>query len=106
MMRCETRLALLAIALCVASGVEAQAGLKVHMHTDSGYAADGLVFTPKGREPSRGLVLVPDEWGLTSGVIEQAKHFANAGYVVVAVDLYRGEVATDPRKASELATSL
>ena len=99
-------LAVLILAIAVPTTGGAQQSLKVHMHADDGYAADGLFFKPAGSGPFAALVLVPDEWGLASAVIDQAKHFAASGYLVVAVDLYRGEVAGDAQKAAQLAGGL
>jgi len=48
------------------------------------------------------LVLVHEYWGLNDWIKEEARKFAEQGYVALAVDLYRGEVAYDPSLAHEL----
>lgn len=94
---------LLMVTLAMASPMsEAQHGAKIHMHADSGYAADGLLFEPFGTGPFAALLVIHDEWGLTDSVIAQATRFANAGFVVVAIDLYHGEVAPDAARAAQL----
>ena len=94
-------------ALGLASPVlQAQQATKIHMHADSGYAADGLLFEPAGNGLSAALLVIHDEWGLTSSVTDQARRFANAGFVVVAIDLYRGEVALDAQRATQLSGGL
>lgn len=65
--------------------------------TIAGYLA--LPDSP-GRHPA--LVLVHEYWGLNDWIREQAQKFAEHGYVALAVDLYRGEVAYDPSLAHEL----
>jgi carboxymethylenebutenolidase len=45
-------------------------------------------------------------WGLNDWVKEQASDFASHGYVVLAVDLYRGQVATDTDTAHQLMRGL
>lgn len=72
-------------------------GFKSGDETISGYLA-----TPdsNGRHPA--LVVIHEWWGLNDWVKEQAQKFASEGYVVLAVDLYRGKVASDPGEAHEL----
>src|SRR5262249_18372939 len=52
------------------------------------------------------LIVVPDEWGLTTSILDQASRFASSGFLVLAVDLYRGVVATDPGQAARLSRKL
>lgn len=52
-------------------------------------------------------VIMIHEWlGLNEHIKNQADILAKEGYVVLAVDLYRGEVATEPSRAMELASSV
>ncbi|MGC2636306.1 MAG: dienelactone hydrolase family protein [Acidobacteriaceae bacterium] len=67
----------------------------------------GVLFEPAqagGRHP--GLIVIHEWWGLNDWIKEQAQHFADQGYVTVAVDLYRGKVATDAETAHELMRGL
>ena len=89
-----------------ASPAGAQQAAKIHMHSDSGYAADGVLFAPADGAPVPGILLIPGDWGLTASIVEQGRRLANAGYVVVAIDLYRGEVAADEQRAALLARTL
>lgn len=62
-----------------------------------------LVFTPPtaGRHPA--IVVIHEWWGLNAWVKQQAADLASHGYVALAVDLYRGQVATDPDTAHQLS---
>ncbi|PYV16353.1 MAG: dienelactone hydrolase family protein [Acidobacteria bacterium] len=62
----------------------------------------GYLATPAaaGRHPA--LVVIHEWWGLNDWVKEEAEKFAALGYVALAVDLYRGRVASDPETAHEL----
>jgi carboxymethylenebutenolidase len=52
-------------------------------------------------------VIIIHEWlGLNEHIKNQADILAQEGYVVLAVDLYRGEVATDSNRAMELSSSV
>jgi carboxymethylenebutenolidase len=62
-----------------------------------------LPGTP-GRHPA--LVVIHEWWGLMPWVKEQTRKFAAAGYVALAVDLYRGKSTHDPKVALELVRSL
>ena len=58
--------------------------------------------TPQAPGKYPALVVIHDDWGLTDWVKEQTRRLAGEGYVALAVDLYRGEVAHDPSLAYEL----
>jgi carboxymethylenebutenolidase len=74
---------------------------------------------PSGKETVSGFLAVPDKpgiypgivvihewWGLNDWVKEQTEKLAAQGYVALAVDLYRGKIATDPSEAHELMRGL
>jgi len=50
--------------------------------------------------------VIHEWWGLNDWVKEQAEKLAGQGYVALAVDLYRGKVATDAAQAHELMRGL
>ncbi len=50
-------------------------------------------------EPLPAVVIVHDWWGLNEHVRSEANRIAAAGYIVLAVDLYGGEVVTTPEAA-------
>jgi len=62
----------------------------------------GLLYTPAGKGPFPAIIVIHEYWGLNDWVKEQASKFADQGYVALAVDLYRGKVATTPDMAHEL----
>ena len=66
----------------------------------------GFLATPAapGRYPA--LVVIHEWWGLTDWVKEQTRKLAEQGYVALAVDLYRGQVTSDPEMAHELMRGL
>jgi carboxymethylenebutenolidase len=69
--------------------------------------AQGYLATPvrdTGKHPA--VIVIQEWWGLNDWVKEQAKRFADQGYVALAVDLYRGKVATTPDEAHELMRGL
>src|ERR1700757_1980147 len=63
---------------------------------------NGILYTPAGKGPFPGIVVIHEWWGLNDWVKDQASKLADQGYVALAVDLYRGKVATTPDLAHEL----
>lgn len=62
----------------------------------------GVLYVPAGKGPFPGIVVIHEFWGLNDWVKEQASKLADQGYVAVAIDLYRGKIATTPDEAHEL----
>jgi carboxymethylenebutenolidase len=59
------------------------------------------VARPQG--DAKGAMLVLHEWwGLNDWVKHQADELAAQGYLALAIDLYKGAVASDPKRAQEL----
>lgn len=62
----------------------------------------GVLYAPAGKGPFPALVVIHEWWGLNDWVKEQASKLADQGYVALAIDLYRGHVASSPEEAHEL----
>jgi carboxymethylenebutenolidase len=61
-----------------------------------------VLYTPEGKGQFPGIVVIHEWWGLNDWVKEQASKLADQGYVTLAIDLYRGKVATTPDEAHEI----
>src|SRR6202166_615047 len=61
-----------------------------------------LLYAPAGKGPFPGLIVIHEYWGLNDWVKEQASKLADQGYEALAIDLYRGKVASTPDMAHEL----
>jgi carboxymethylenebutenolidase len=66
----------------------------------------GLLYTPAGKAPFPGIVVVHEYCGLNDWIKEQSSKLAEQGYAALAVDLYRGKVADNPDLAHELMRGL
>jgi carboxymethylenebutenolidase len=62
----------------------------------------GILYTPTGKGPFPALIVIHEWWGLNDWVKDQASKLSDQGYVTLAVDLYRGKVATTPEMAHEI----
>ena len=70
----------------------------------NGDKAPGYLARPEENAP--GVVVIQEWWGLNAHVKDVADRFAKAGYVALAPDLYRGQVATEPDEARKMAMEL
>ena len=68
--------------------------------------ATGLLVTPAGKGPWPAVIVIQEWWGLDDWVKGQARALASAGYVALAVDLYRGKVTSNPDEAHQLMNGL
>ena len=62
----------------------------------------GVLYTPKGESMFPAIIVIHEWWGLNDWVKEQAAKLSDQGYITLAVDLYRGKVATTPDEAHEI----
>jgi len=56
--------------------------------------------TAKGPRPA--ILVIHEWWGLNDNIRAMTRRLAGEGYTALAVDLYDGQVATDPDKAKQL----
>ncbi|MGC2727794.1 MAG: dienelactone hydrolase family protein, partial [Candidatus Sulfotelmatobacter sp.] len=61
-----------------------------------------VLYTPAGKGPFPAIIVIHEYWGLNDWVKDQASKLADQGYVTLAIDLYRGKVATTPDMAHEI----
>ncbi len=61
-----------------------------------------VLYKPTGDGPFPALVVIHEWWGLNDWVKQQADRYAQLGYLTLAIDLYRGRVATTPDEAHEI----
>ncbi len=57
-------------------------------------------------EPLPAVIMMHEWWGLTDEMRTRADRLAAQGYIVLAVDLFGGQTATDPASARELMLSV
>src|SRR5436309_3451439 len=78
----------------------------VEFPSNGGTASGYLVRPPSGSGP--GVVVIQEWWGLNPGIKEMTDRLAAAGFVALAPDLYRGELAghDEMGKAAQLMQAL
>lgn len=72
-----------------------------------GSRVEGYLATPKDAGPGTpGLLVIHEWWGLNDNIRGITERLAAEGYVALAVDLYGGEAAADPKAAMRLMGAL
>ncbi len=66
----------------------------------------GYVARPTDGEPRPAVIVIQEWWGLNEHIKDVTRRFAEAGYVALAPDLYKGVVATEPDEARKLVMEL
>src|SRR3989344_4288914 len=66
----------------------------------------GFLAKPTDRGDYPGVIMIHEWWGLNDNIKQMAETLAKEGYVVLAVDLYNGEVAADANRARELSAQV
>lgn len=93
-------LLLILVSLCSASSFAASS--KAVSYKSGDETIQGVLYAPEGKGPFPALVVIHEWWGLNDWVKEQGAKLADEGYVALAVDLYRGKVATTADEAHEI----
>ena len=75
--------------------------------TVGGMPIQGYLAMPEGAAPGSlpALVVIHEWWGLNDNVRRMTDRLAGEGYVALAVDLYRGQTASEPGRAKSLMKS-
>jgi carboxymethylenebutenolidase len=71
-----------------------------------GETVAGYLAAPESAGRHAALIVLHEDWGLTNWVKEQTRRLAEQGYVALAVDLYRGQVAYDAYVAYDLMVAV
>ena len=100
MTKSKIKFAAALILLCATSAFAAT-GKPVSYKSDD-ETVQGILYAPEGKGPFPAIVVIHEWWGLNDWVKEQASKLADEGYAALAVDLYRGKVATTGEQAHEI----
>ena len=96
------RLLLLALAILITATSLTAANSKAVSYKSGDETVSSVLYTPAGKGPFPGIIVIHEWWGLNDWVKEQASKLSDQGYVALAIDLYRGKVATTPDEAHQI----
>lgn len=86
-----------------APGDTAVTATEVTYATVGGRPVTGYLARPEGEDGAMpGIIVIHEWWGLNDNIRAMTRELAAQGYRALAVDLYGGEVATDPEGAMRL----
>jgi carboxymethylenebutenolidase len=80
-------------------------GKPVELTLPGGQTSTAYLARPRGALRG-GLLVLHEWWGLNDWVKSEADRYASQGYLVLAVDLYGGSVATTAEQAQKLMSGL
>lgn len=66
----------------------------------------GYLARPADGEAHPAVIVIQEWWGLDDHIQDLTRRFANEGFVALAPDLYKGQVATEPDEARKLVMEL
>lgn len=83
-------------------------GQEIVYATVEGQPVTGYLAQPENptTEALPALITIHEWWGLNDNIQAMTRRLAGEGYTVLAIDLYGGQVATDPQQARELMRSV
>jgi carboxymethylenebutenolidase len=91
-----------AFLLIVVASASFAANSKTISYKSGDETVQGVLYTPSGKGPFPAIMVIHEWWGLNDWVKDQAAKLSDEGYVTLAIDLYRGKVATTPDQAHEI----
>jgi carboxymethylenebutenolidase len=95
-------LSFIALFILVSLSLSFAADGKAVSYKSGDETVQAVLYTPSGKGPFPAVIVIHEWWGLNDWVKDQAAKLAGEGYVALAVDLYRGKIATTRDQAHEL----
>jgi carboxymethylenebutenolidase len=92
----------LLIAVAMLASTSFAADSKSVSYKSGDETVQAVLYTPAGKGPFPAIIVIHEWWGLNDWVKDEASKLADQGYETLAIDLYRGKVATTPEMAHEI----
>jgi carboxymethylenebutenolidase len=81
-------------------------GRMIEFKRPDGQAVQGYLAEPANATGAPGVVVIQEWWGLNAQIKGVAERYAEAGYVALVPDLYRGKSTVEAAEAEHLMTNL
>ena len=81
-------------------------GKTVSFKRPDGQSVEGYLAEPASPAGAPGVVVIQEWWGLNDQIRGVADRFAEAGFVALVPDLYRGKSTVEAAEAEHLMTNL
>jgi carboxymethylenebutenolidase len=102
----ETNVSELGTSATVDNSVKLQNKTVEYYQDSSGYLVYPILSNDTLSDKLPAVVMIHEWWGLNENIRNMANMLAKQGFVVLATDLYKGEVADNPQRAMELVQSV
>lgn len=102
----ETNVSKLGTSATVDNSVKLQNKTVEYYQDSSGYLVYPVLSNDTLSDKLPAVVMIHEWWGLNENIKNMANMLAKQGFVVLAADLYKGEVADNPQRAMELVQSV
>ncbi len=102
----ETNVSKLGTSTTVDNSVKLQNKTVEYYQDSSGYLVYPILSNDTLSDKLPAVVMIHEWWGLNENIKNMANMLAKQGFVVLAADLYKGEVADNPQRAMELVQSV
>jgi carboxymethylenebutenolidase len=102
----ETNVSKLGTSATVDNSVKLQNKTVEYYQDSSGYLVFPVLSNDTLSDKLPAVVMIHEWWGLNENIKNMANMLAKQGFVVLAADLYKGEVADNPQRAMELVQSV
>jgi carboxymethylenebutenolidase len=78
----------------------------IKFNTGRGETSAYVAMPEEIDDDRKAVIIIHEYWGLNENIKDIANRYADAGFVAIAPDLYRGKVAANPDEASKLMNAL
>ena len=79
-------------------------GRMIEFKRPDGQSVQGYLAEPANPAAAPGVVVIQEWWGLNAQIKGVAERYAEAGYVALVPDLYRGKSTVEAAEAEHLMT--
>lgn len=81
-------------------------GKTITIKRPDGKELQGYLAEPKNAKDAPGIVVIQEWWGVNRQIRDVADRLANAGYIALVPDLYRGKSTVEQEEANHLMNGL
>jgi carboxymethylenebutenolidase len=78
----------------------------IKFNTARGETSAYIAMPEESDSSNKAVMIIHEWWGLNDHIKDIANRYADAGFIAIAPDLYRGKVAANPEEAGKLMNAL
>jgi carboxymethylenebutenolidase len=78
----------------------------LNLDTANGATTAYVAMPDDKNEETKAVIVIQEWWGLNDHIKDIANRYADEGFIAIAPDLYRGQIAENPQEASKMMENL